>query len=228
MSLRFAGRLVADIMFPPRCALCRREGSFLCSRCTAALPLADGERCPRCWLSLRDDRCFACEAHEPAFESLRSCFRYDENVRKLVLGIKLQRLSSLTEPLGHHLAGLIAEHRLDADALVPVALPPMRQRDRGFNQSRELARHVSKRTGMPVLDALVRKAGQPQAQGMNAVQRRANVRDAFSLRPGAVIEGRTLLLIDDVATTGSTLDACARTLLAGGAAMVRAATVARD
>lgn len=229
MSLRFAGRLVVDLMFPPRCALCRSEGAFICDRCTATLPRADGDRCDRCWLPLRYGRCFACEGYEPAFEALRSCFSYGGGVHDLVHALKFKRQSALAEPLGRFLAETIEEHALEADAVVPVPLHTMRRRDRGFDQALLLAREAVKNTKLPVIEALERRTNTPaQARSMDAKARRLNVRDAFSLRPGRDIDGRTLLLVDDVATTGATLDACARVLLAGGAASVLAVTVARD
>jgi ComF family protein len=110
-----------------------------------------------------------------------------------------------------------------ADAVVPVPLHRSRERARGFNQARELARHL----GVPMRDLLVRiKRTQTQAD-LPAGERHANVRGAFALRPGSSVDGLVVVLIDDVSTTGATLNACAAVLLDAGAAGVRALTAAR-
>lgn len=110
-----------------------------------------------------------------------------------------------------------------ADALVPVPLHWIRQYRRGFNQAEELARGV----GLPVVDALRRSRRTVTQTDLPEGQRLANVSGAFRLRRGVTICGQVLVLVDDVSTTGATLDACARVLLAGGAAEVRALTAAR-
>ena len=111
----------------------------------------------------------------------------------------------------------------DADAVVPVPLARARHRSRGFNQARELARHLS----LPVLEALTRVRDTAPQADLPAAKRAANVRGAFSLRPGVSIDGLVLVLVDDVSTTGATLNACAAVLLDGGAKEVRALTAAR-
>jgi ComF family protein len=117
-------------------------------------------------------------------------------------------------------AGAVLEH---ADAVVPVPLHRSRERRRGFNQARELASHL----GAPVLDALVRSRATPPQADLPAARRHANVRGAFGLRRGLDVRGMTLVIVDDVSTTGATLNACARPLLEAGAADVRGVTVAR-
>lgn len=110
-----------------------------------------------------------------------------------------------------------------ADAVVPVPLHRSRERGRGFNQARELAR----RLGVPLLDALVRtRETAPQAD-LPATRRHDNVGGAFALRPGVSVEGKIVVLVDDVSTTGATLNACAAPLIDAGATEVRALTAAR-
>jgi ComF family protein len=110
-----------------------------------------------------------------------------------------------------------------ADAVVAVPLHRSRERRRGFNQAREIARHL----GLPVLDALVRQRPTPSQADLPASRRHANVRGAFALRGGVNVRGLTLVVVDDVSTTGATLAACARPLLDGGAREVRALTAAK-
>jgi len=109
-----------------------------------------------------------------------------------------------------------------ADLTVPVPLHPSRERARGFNQARELARHL----GLPLADALARTRPTDAQADLSAEQRHANVRGAFGMRSGAAAEG-IVVLVDDVRTTGATLSACASILLDAGASEVRALTAAR-
>jgi competence protein ComFC len=132
--------------------------------------------------------------------------------------------------MGELMARYLLETPLLADLLVPVPLHPHRQRARGYNQSLLLAREISRRLELPLAaEALVRRRDTPpQAKAVEADARRRNVADAFDCRPRAVA-GRRVLLVDDVTTTGATLDACARALLAeGGASSVWALTFARE
>ena len=132
--------------------------------------------------------------------------------------------------MGELMARYLLGAPLPADMLVPVPLHPRRQRARGYNQSLLLAREVSRRLDLPLAtEALFRRRDTPpQARAVEADARRRNVADAFDCRSGAVA-GRRVLLVDDVTTTGATLDACARVLLAeGGASSVWALTFARE
>jgi ComF family protein len=220
-----AGRFVLDVLYPPSCALCKTAGAFLCDRCEASLPCAGGERCERCWLPLQQPHC----ERAFAFTALRSCYRYGGDVRKLIYGLKFSRRSSLAEPLGERLGALIQEHDLDADGLVPVPLPRARRHERGYNQAAELAKAAGRSIALPVLDVLERvNTPSTQARAATAEQRWRNVQGIFGLKRGANVGGRNLLLVDDIATTGATLDACARVLLTSGAASVVAVTVARE
>jgi ComF family protein len=226
LSLARAGRLLLDAVYPPVCGVCGHNGSFLCDACEASLLRAAGPRCSRCWLPLTQPHC----QPEPAFAALRSRYRYVDEVRKLVHKFKFGRQSSLAEPLGTQLANLIVEEGGVADALVPVPLRTMGERDRGYNQAALLAKQAGKVLGMAVIDPLQRHGSSAgvQAQAKNAEERWTNVAGAFSLRDGRNVIGMSLLLVDDVATTGATLDACARALLAAGASAVSAVTLARE
>jgi ComF family protein len=155
---------------------------------------------------------------------------FREGARDLVHALKYSYHSTLASPMGELMARYLQEAPLTADVLVPVPLHPHRQRTRGYNQSLLLAREVSRRLGLPMAaGALLRRRDTPpQARAAEADARRRNVAGAFACRPGAVA-GRRVLLVDDVTTTGATLDACARALLAqGGASSVWALTFARE
>jgi ComF family protein len=116
-----------------------------------------------------------------------------------------------------------AELLVDADVVVPVPLHPSRERTRGFNQARELARHL----GVPIAGALARTRKSPSQADLPAARRNANVRGAFTWRTEVPVDGAIVVLVDDVVTTGATLSACAASLIDAGAKEVRALTAAR-
>jgi ComF family protein len=225
-------RLGLDLLYPPRCVLCGRGGDFLCAACVEALPRADGERCERCWLPLNSvPYCVTCLEHPIVLTGLRSVFRYEARgqVGRLIHAYKFGGQSCLADPLAAQLIESMPVWGIDADVIVPVPLTARRRRERGFNQALLIAEGVSRAFEIPVDQALVRvRSGVAQAHSPTAEQRRRNVLGAFALRPGADISGRRALLIDDVATTGATLDACACALIEGGAAAVYGLTIARE
>ena len=216
-----------DLVFPPQCALCRRTGAILCDGCAGALPRADGRRCARCWGTVRDGAlCRYCADAPPRYASLRSTCVMDAGARQLVHELKYGGMAALAAPM----AGLMVA-ALDVDGVdlvVPVPLHESRERSRGFNQADALARRIAQRLALQYERRGARRtrATAPQVKTMSREARLENVAGAFSARPGAV-EGQRVLLIDDVATTGATLDACASALLAAGATSVRCATFAR-
>jgi ComF family protein len=144
-------------------------------------------------------------------------------LRAIVHALKYDGRRSLARPL----AALLAQHGADvlegADVVVPVPLHRSRRRARGFNQAAEIARHLP----VPAAHALRRVRATRSQTDLPAAQRHANVRNAFALRRRARIKGRIVVLVDDVSTTGATLDASAQVLLEAGAREVRALTVAR-
>jgi ComF family protein len=227
--LAHVGRLATDLVFPPRCAICGAGGSFLCDSCENGLSIADGPRCSLCWKPQTEPFCGKCATQRPAFDGLRSLYRFDGGARELVHALKYRHQSALAEPMAGLLALFLIDDPLSVDLIVPVPLSKRRERMRGYNQSALLARGLSRRLGISVQEkALFRRRNTAsQARTLSAEERRANVRDAFAGKPD-LLNGRRVLLIDDVATTGATLDACARAALDSGAASVRALTFARE
>ena len=224
------GQAALDLLYPPRCVLCERHGSFLCEACAGKLPPASGSRCDRCWLPLATGSiCRHCDAYPLSLTHLRSVFRYEGEVRRLVHAFKFRGYSSLAPALARLLAQCYAESGLEADVIVPVPLTGRRRRERGFNQALLLANHLRRELGLPVAEALRRRRMvAAQAGSATAEQRRNNVLGAFELSGAARMEGLQALLVDDVATTGATLSACGELLLQAGAAGVSGLTLARE
>ncbi len=222
-----ASRAALDLLFPPRCALCDRGGALLCDACAVALPAAVGRRCERCWMPLPfGPVCRHCVDAPPAFASIRAAFVMEEGARRLVHELKYEGLTSLAEPM----AALVAARCgvPGADLVAPVPLHPSRERSRGYNQSAAIARRIAAVAGLPCEARAARRIRDtaPLARTMHRDERRAIVAGAFAADARRV-EGRRVLLVDDVVTTGATLDACASALLAAGARDVRCLTFAR-
>jgi ComF family protein len=222
-----ARRAALDLLFPPRCALCDTGGAMLCVRCADRLPLADGRRCVRCWLPIaRGDRCRQCVVAPPPFASLRAGCTMDDGARRLTHELKYEGMTALAEPMARLMLELCELSA--ADAVVPVPLHRTRERGRGYNQAAELARHLAAGAGIRLERRAVRRvrATAPLAKTMHREERFSIMRGAFGARR-ELVEGRDLLLVDDVATTGATLSACTEALLAAGARRVACLVWAR-
>lgn len=224
-----AWELALDVAFPRRCVACGTFGDFLCGPCVAASRPAEAPRCEVCWMPYqRSGICARCRTQPPAFTAARSAFIYEGAVRQAVHALKYTGLTAIAPALGTMMAERFAAWAPPVDAIVPVPLAGHRLRERGYNQTELLAREVSRVTGVAVArESLVRKGhSQAQARQPDEDARRASVASAFTAgrRP---IAG-SVLLLDDVLTTGATLDACARVLLSAGADTVFALTLARE
>jgi ComF family protein len=218
-----------DLLFPRWCVGCGREGDFICPSCLRSLPRIVPPLCPQCGLPQSSDTlCPSCLGGQAEINGIRAPFRFEGVVRQAVHQLKYRNLRALAGPLARLLSDYLLTNPLPADVLVPVPLHPKRLRERGYNQSRLLAKELGKLTGLPVVDdCLVRERHSlPQARTASVVERRANVASAFSCRRR--LEGERVILIDDVATSGATLDACARALKQAGAGSVWGLVLARE
>jgi ComF family protein len=233
------GRALVDLLFPPLCVACRApvfDAHSLCAACWQTIAFLDGPGCAICGYPFEfeagaDTLCAACIARPPAFSQARSVMRYDEASKALILALKRADRLDLAPAFGRWLerAGRpLLEH---ADIIVPVPLHPRRLWQRRYNQSAVLAERLAKRAGKNAHPlALVRTRPTPsQGEMPSAKARRRNVRGAFRVPPAqaSAIRDKVVLLIDDVFTTGATIDACARALRRDGARDVLALTLAR-
>lgn len=223
------GRSALDFVFPARCVSCGVNGTFLCDPCAATLDRALPPRCHRCWRPGVSGTCAACQVAPPPFDGLRAAFVYQGLARELVQALKYRGVTALAGRLASLCGAALDEWAFDSDVIVPVPLAGLRQRTRGYNQAELLARQVGKGLGLPVSTrALVRKRrAPPQARSAGMEERYRNVAGAFQARPSA-LGGGSVLLIDDVTTTGATLADCARALREAGASRVWAFAFGRE
>lgn len=219
-------RVALDLVFPPQCALCGTGGTLLCDACVGELPKAGGPRCLHCSLPSAASLCGQCANEPPSFESLSAAFVMDGGARRLVHELKYGGLTSLAAPMAELLSGVDLPPGIDVVA--PVPLHARRERSRGYNQSELLARRIASMRGLPFGARLARRVRDtaPLARAMDREERRMIVKGAFSGDAGR-IDGLRVLLVDDVCTTGATLDACTRALLDAGAAGVACIVWAR-
>ncbi len=218
-------RSVLDFALPPRCSGCGTivdDTDSFCAECWSKLDFLQGG-CSRCGLPLEAtdiDTCGRCLAKPPRLDRIRAAVAYDDISRSVALRLKYGRKVALARTMSRYMLPLVAEPSPRA-LLVPVPLHRSRLWNRGFNQSAIIARELSRRTGLPLAaDALRRVRPTPPLKGMNMNQRRRTVAGAFRANEDADLANREIVLIDDVLTTGSTANACARALKRAGAARV--------
>ncbi len=221
---------LADLLFPPRCVGCGRGGSFLCPPCQAGLPRAQATLCPHCGRPLRPgEACLPCRPWPFAVDGIVSPLLFEGAVREAVHGFKYANFRALAASLASLLADYLEANPLPGDVLVAVPLHRGRLRERGYNQAALLATELGRRLRRPVVEGcLVRhRPTPPQVRTASVEERRRNVEGAFGCRDGR-LQGQRVLLIDDVYTTGATLNACAQALKDGGAPEVWGLTVAHS
>ena len=236
-ALRASLGLVLDVALPQLCPTCREpvDGAGLCPVCWSKLSFIAPPYCERLGIPFPFDGgpgllSMEAIADPPAYHRARAAVRYDDVARKLVHALKYGDRLDLAPIMGRWMANAGRELTADADLLVPVPLHWRRQWARRFNQSALLADVVGKASGLAVAHrALRRVKPTPQQVGLARTERALNVQGAFRARASAQreIEGRRLILVDDVLTSGATLEGCARALLRAGAAQVDVLVFAR-
>jgi ComF family protein len=236
-ALAAAPRLALDIALPTLCIACRApvSGEGVCAACWANLSFIERPFCERLGIPFVYDPgpgilSMEAIADPPAYARARAAVRYDDVARKLVHGLKYQDRVDLAPPLGRWMARAGAEVLEDTDLIVPVPLHWRRGWSRRYNQSGALAKVIGRTAGVPVAgNVLKRIRPTPQQIGLSRSERAQNVQGAFRVpsERQPYVEGRRVVLVDDVLTTGATVDACARALLRARAASVDVLVFAR-
>jgi ComF family protein len=232
-TVRVCAQWVLDFALPPRCAGCGTivaDVHSFCAECWKQIEFLGDAGCSTCGLPLQATEstvCAACLARPPRIARTRSAVAYDDLSRGLAIRLKYGRKVAIARTMARYMAPLV-QSAGGEPILMPVPLHRTRLWSRGFNQSalvaHELSRRLELRSGVL---ALCRTKRTPPLKGMSPLQRRKAVAGAFRVRDKKAIAGKTVILIDDVLTTGSTAEACARTLKRAGAARVELITWAR-
>ena len=219
-----------DFLFPRFCVGCGKEGDFICDSCQASLARIEAPVCPQCGKPQTNSMlCSNCIDWKADIDAIRSPFRFEGVIRKAVHEFKYRNLRAVAGQLAHFLGDYLTDNPIPYDIIVPVPLHRKRLKERGYNQAGLLANELSRLTGFPVNETcLVRNVyNVPQAKTRNVEERKQNVIGIFSVVNDDLLE-KKVLLIDDVTTSGATLNACASPLKKTGAASVWGLTLARE
>jgi len=235
-QLRRLGRAVVDGVLPPRCLACGTivdEPDALCSSCWAGMRFFAPPWCAVCGLPFphpmgEEAVCADCARQKPSWDRARAVMRYDKHSRHLVLALKHGDRTHVARALGRWMGRAGAELLQGADMIVPVPLHWTRLFTRRYNQAGLLAHAVRAAGGPPVMaDWLVRRRRTPSQGRLGPVARVRNVRGAFAVRRGCDVKGSEIELVDDLLTTGATVEECARVLRIGDATYIGVLTLSR-
>ncbi|MEI8108710.1 MAG: ComF family protein [Verrucomicrobiota bacterium] len=237
-SLKRASNALASLLYPPHCAQCSTDtpiGHHLCPLCLSQAETIVDPFCQRCSEPFHGAitsafTCSNCADRTLHFSAAITRYRSQGIVRNLIHRFKYDGHFYLRHPLADWLLHSLDDPRILAipiDAFIPVPLHPTRFRERQFNQAEVLASLLAKHTAIPILHALSRTRYTSTQTRLDRLQRMENLRNAFRLVQSTPVHNRHLVLVDDVFTTGSTVNECARVLTIAGAASVRVVTIAR-
>jgi ComF family protein len=226
-------RVALDMVFPRWCINCGKEGGCLCRDCRRNLSFIHPPVCPRCGRPLdapiTANICPGCAEWDGRIDGVRAPFIFEGLIRRAVHDFKYNNLKALDSELAALMYDYLKENPIPGDALVPVPLHDRRLRERGYNQSALLARELGKLTGLPVVEGCLSRRiyVSSQARSASIEERKRNVTDAFNCRDRR-LKDKNVILIDDVSTSGATLNACAGVLKAAGATGVRGLVIALE
>ena len=202
-----------DLLLPPRCVACERNTGWLCPDCLKSIELIPRPVCPLCGQATSSSgRCLSCRNRPLQIDGIRAVGYLEGALQTAIHRFKYSNVRPLATPLGELATEYLEHNPLPVETIVPVPLHAARLCERGYNQAALLAKKVGSQTGLPVVDGrLLRvKSTVPQV-GLNAQQRRNNVKGAFRCTDDGM-RGHRVLLVDDVCTTGATLEACSLAL----------------
>lgn len=234
-------RWVVNLVFPPVCPVCKtrlkgkEEDLIICTNCRTAIRPVRPPLCPRCGLPVPAGDgagylCGSCLQERWYFDIHRTSSIYEGALKEAIHRFKYGRVFPLAKVFGDLLQPTLKalSHDYPVDVMIPVPLHIRRLRERGFNQALLLVKELNKRLGIPYAERALKKVKDtPVQSALKKKKRRENLRGAFEVQDQSAIEGKAVVLVDDVYTTGATVNECSRTLLKAGAARVAVLTVAR-
>jgi len=218
-----------DWIYPPMCASCGEPGFRLCAECQSKIKFIKGKRCAVCGEPLVGTVavCASCRTKPPAYTAMRNLALYEGVIRECIHAIKYDHNQGLGEFFSDQLAALVDEAGWKPDLVMPVPLSARRFAERGYNQAASLAKPLALQLGVRYHPfGIERTRDTPSQVGLSGEARRQNVTGAFKALP-EVVAGKQVLIVDDVMTTGSTMEACAQALKDAGAGAVFCLTLGR-
>lgn len=226
---------ILDWIFPPECAICTQQGAWICGQCHDTFIRVPQNKCPWCErASLEGERqgttCNSCREKTHIAGFIFAWSYHHEGIKRIVHRCKFEGMSVVCAPMGGDIVAAIRSlwEGRDFDAIVPAPLHKKRLRERGFNQAYEITRSIGTELHIPIIDGMTRTRATRAQATMDHAERESNVRDAFTMKDkSASLAGKTILLIDDVCTTGATIQQAAKVLKEAGAKRIYAAAFAR-
>jgi ComF family protein len=217
-----------DLLFPLHCFGCHKYGKLLCASCISNLPRLTLPYCPICAQPGVDQPCRWCSSISVKTNGIRAPFLMEGVIKDAIHALKYRNVRAAAPELGELLAQYLKTHPMPGEVLAPVPLHPRRLRSRGYNQSALLARELGKLSGLPVNERLLSRTKNtpPQVQTSNREERHHNMAGSFECI--GKVRGLSVILVDDVTTTGSTLSACAAALKEAGAVSVWGLALAKE
>ena len=232
LTWRSRARGLADTLlnfiFPPVCGACKKPGSLLCAACHAQLQWVQAPLCDRCGrpVAYPTNCCSVCQERPLPLNHIRAAVLFADPVAKLIHNLKYNGAFALAKPLAQLMVDAWADWQLPVDLVVPIPLHAERERKRGYNQSTLLADSFCEPMMLPYTENVLQRTRLTTPQvGLSAVERLQNVQNAFQATD--LVQGKHILLIDDVCTTGATMAAAAHALFEAGAQTVSGYCVAR-
>ncbi|MCL2576912.1 MAG: ComF family protein [Defluviitaleaceae bacterium] len=234
-EVKEAMKALLDWVYPPVCISCRtllplnESRRFICEPCENLFEPIITPFCEKCGAptQVESKHCASCFGKNFIFEQNRAAFTYDELIRDLLHQMKFHNKKRVAQGLGLFWAMQFSQKDLQEDfTLVPMPMHQKKQRERGFNQAEILTAALSKKLGYPMENILIRTHDTPPQAGLHPSQRAENVKDVFAIRKNEIVEGKKIILTDDIFTTGSSLNECAKTLKNAGASKILCMTLA--
>lgn len=223
---------VLDLLYPPFCLICEKPGNaILCAECIEKIDLIGKTYCHTCGTPYEGYECKECRDRTYAFEFARAAGVFDGPLREAIHKLKYGGYIMIADPLAEIMVRCLPDTTLigKVDLVVPIPIHRSRIPERGFNQAEELARRFCNRVGLPIAtDVLIKKKKTRHQVNLSMDERGINLQGAFAVKNAAKLAGKRVLLIDDVFTTGATLNEAATTLRESGAKQVYAYTLARS
>jgi competence protein ComFC len=219
---------IIDWFYPPVCCTCGEIGKLICDECFLQIERIHGAGCNLCGEPIRSGSiCARCEQQKPHFSKLRSFGYYSGPLRDAIVSLKYQRNIGLGEFFAPLLIEIIIQEKWTLDGITAIPLSTIRKKERGYNQAELLARPIARALKLPYENKIISRKKHTASQvGLSVKERQLNMQDAFEGNP-RFVKGKSFLLIDDVATTGATMDACAKALLDAGSRRIYGLTLAK-
>ncbi len=227
--------IILDLLYPKHitCNVCSKDifeedGNGICSECQKTLPKIVGQVCFRCGTPIHsiDRYCDLCKKAKP-YEMARSCYEYRGKIVTLIHNLKFHNAQYLAEDFAKDLCELYKNKKYDCDIIVPVPMTAQRLKSRGYNQAGLLANELAKLINLSIDENNLLKIKDTKSQvGLDFRERKDNLIDAFKTKDRKFFKGKKVLIVDDIFTTGATIECCARALKKGGASQVFAITIA--